>query len=219
MNEIVLDTDSIERFLLCVTDRPDGRCWIWQGSIQPSGYGQFWLNGKMVRPHRVAYTLWIGSIPEGKQLDHVRERGCISRACVNPAHLEAVTSRINTLRGDGFAAINLQKTHCPQGHEYSPQNTYARKGMRHCKTCLDERQRSRRAQRGPGESQRTVHGLTHDGSEIVRYDRAGRWFIEQGGSRKRVSLPEAVTAALGGVAYPNVIGGWRFDRALERTSK
>lgn len=36
----------------------------------------------------------------------------------------------------GMPAINAAKTHCPKGHEYTPENTYYReRGWRHCRTC------------------------------------------------------------------------------------
>jgi hypothetical protein len=35
---------------------------------------------------------------------------------------------------------NQRKTHCPQGHEYSIENTYIdHRGGRHCRTCYRER--------------------------------------------------------------------------------
>lgn len=33
------------------------------------------------------------------------------------------------------AAINREKTSCPQGHAYSPDNTYRTGGRRFCRTC------------------------------------------------------------------------------------
>lgn len=42
------------------------------------------------------------------------------------------------------------KTHCPQKHEYTPENTYTDKnGYRHCKTCRRSRMKDRR-KGGPG---------------------------------------------------------------------
>jgi hypothetical protein len=33
--------------------------------------------------------------------------------------------------------LNARKTHCPQGHEYTPENTYVQpKGSRACRTCM-----------------------------------------------------------------------------------
>jgi hypothetical protein len=49
--------------------------------------------------------------------------------------------------------INARKTHCPHGHEYTPENTIVRGGYhgRQCKTCLrayrNRREREKRAQK------------------------------------------------------------------------
>lgn len=107
-------------------------CWIWNG-CRVAGYGQFSVNGKGKRSHRIAYELLVGPIPVGLHLDHL----CRNPSCVNPAHLEPVTSRENTLRGNAMFAgdHNRRKTHCPYGHEYTPENTYRSKKGRECRTC------------------------------------------------------------------------------------
>ena len=37
---------------------------------------------------------------------------------------------------------NGLKTHCPKGHEYTPENTKMLKGRRYCRTCLRDYQRN-----------------------------------------------------------------------------
>jgi hypothetical protein len=76
----------------------DGACWIWQGKINRNGYGRVYWNGKEPVVHRVVFSLLVGKIPDGYLLDHVKEK-CRRRDCCNPAHLEPVTPRDNTMRG------------------------------------------------------------------------------------------------------------------------
>ena len=37
-----------------------GECWLFTGSVNNKGYGQFWLNGRCRLPHRVAMELSTG---------------------------------------------------------------------------------------------------------------------------------------------------------------
>jgi hypothetical protein len=83
-------------------------CWLWTGGLS-RGYAMFWLDGKNVKAHRFAYELLVGPIPEGLVLDHVVARGCKWRHCVNPAHLEPVTERVNILRGDSPLAASWRQ--------------------------------------------------------------------------------------------------------------
>jgi hypothetical protein len=113
-------------------------CVVWTGAKQRDGYGTFQMDGKSSLAHRVSYEALVGQVPTGLELDHL----CRVRACVRPDHLEPVTTRVNVLRGEGPTAVNAAKTHCPQGHPYSPENTRKRPcGRRMCRTCDRARKR------------------------------------------------------------------------------
>lgn len=90
----------LERFLEKVRIAGDDECWIWTGARTKAGYGQVYVKpGGREYVHRVAYKLWIGPLPDDLQIDHVKSRGCVSRLCVNPRHLEPVTNATNSRRG------------------------------------------------------------------------------------------------------------------------
>lgn len=108
-----------------------GECWLWLGWCSV-GYGYIEIAGRSVGAHRWSYEQAHGPIPNGLQIDHL----CRNRACVNPAHLEAVTSRINTLRGNGRTAQQARRTHCIRGHPFDMFNTrIGKRGDRHCRAC------------------------------------------------------------------------------------
>lgn len=63
---------------------------------------------------------------------------------------------------------------------------------------------------------RTVHGTDATGAEIVRYNRARKWYIEpKGGKRRQVSLTEAAQAAADGKAPLGRYGGTAFDARVK----
>ena len=99
-------------FAPCPVPRLKGDCWLWTASKHWRGYGWIGIDGRNRYSHIVVFLLAGGSIPEGKQLDHL----CRVTSCCNPNHLEAVTGRMNTLRGVGPSAQNSRKTHCIKGH-------------------------------------------------------------------------------------------------------
>lgn len=120
-----------------------GGCWHLNTKPSPSGYSRLSASGKVYRGHRYYYTLFKGPILDGLTIDHL----CRNRRCVNPAHLEPVTQRENTLRSPlARASINAAKTHCSRGgHPLSGENLYAAAaGRRVCVTCARDRARARR---------------------------------------------------------------------------
>lgn len=125
-----------QRFWEKVDSEDPAECWIWKGHTTCGGYGRFRMDGHNVFAHRFAYESIVGPIPDGLPLDHL----CRNRACVNPAHLEPVTHKVNILRGESPSARNATKTHCKRGHIFDRHNTYhIRTGGRACKQCMKER--------------------------------------------------------------------------------
>lgn len=128
-----------ERLLAKVHQCPLTGCWEWTAYRSQKGYGQTSYLGKNWPAHRLVYALLAGPIPEGMQLDHL----CRNRGCVNPAHLEPVTNRVNTARGNAGKHM-AAKTHCPAGHPYAGDNLYLHSdGRRSCRTCARERTQAR----------------------------------------------------------------------------
>lgn len=141
---------DIDRFWTLV-DRSGGAdaCWPWLSGTNPYGYGRF-----RVHPTTYLATRWLMSHLLGRALrwdGEVREfvcHRCDNPPCVNPAHLYI---------GDGFTNMQdcvargrnprAQKTHCPQGHEYTPDNTYVNGGRRTCRECALRRSRAQKARR------------------------------------------------------------------------
>lgn len=135
---------TLQRILSRLQPIPECGCWIWEGGLDPDGYAIGWADGKSVRVHRYVYKQLKGPIPQGLMPDHL----CRVRCCCNPDHLELVTNRVNLHRGVGVNPINSAKTHCPAGHEYTPDNTYVTSdGKRMCKTCHRETTRRNKSKR------------------------------------------------------------------------
>jgi hypothetical protein len=124
---------------------PNG-CLLWTGTTTgDDGYGRIMVDGQMVPVHRVMYEMFVGPIPEGLELDHVKALGCRHKNCASPVHLEPVTGRENKMRSDSVCAINNRKTRCKYGHKFTPENTYiSPKGYRYCRTCVRSRAKKRR---------------------------------------------------------------------------
>jgi hypothetical protein len=129
-------SETVKRFWAKV-EKTDG-CWLWTGGLNANGYGRFGAKRLNIHyAHRFSYHLEFGAIPDGAEIDHL----CRNRICVRPDHLEVVSHRQNIRRipKQEHGKFQRQKTHCPQGHEYTPENTYSYQGWRQCRTCREAR--------------------------------------------------------------------------------
>lgn len=88
--------DPASRFMKHVrkTRRKSG-CWDWTGAAKDL-YGAFQITPEQgpIRAHRAAWLLFRGDIPDGLAVDHL----CRRPICVNPDHLELVTTAENNRR-------------------------------------------------------------------------------------------------------------------------
>lgn len=70
---------------------PKTSCVIWQ-SCNERGYGVIKYQGKLRKTHRLAYEVYIGPLEPGSVVHHT----CSVRACINPKHLQQISSQNNT---------------------------------------------------------------------------------------------------------------------------
>ena len=133
------------RFFAKVVETASG-CWLWTASKDADGYGVFSgrPEGGTIRAHIWAYEFLICPVPDGLVLDHL----CRKRSCVNPWHLDPVTSAVNTLRGESMQAANAAKTRCKRGHPFTEDNTYiTATGSRSCRVCQSIHRANHRTKR------------------------------------------------------------------------
>ncbi len=77
----------------------ESRCWLWQRSTNSCGYPvvqmrlKGYRNPARVLAHRLSYYIFRRRPPKDRQIAH--DYRCISRRCVNPAHLGATMQSAN----------------------------------------------------------------------------------------------------------------------------
>ncbi len=117
-------------------------CLLWTGAVNESGYGRFYTpDGAFWTPHRLAYTLIHGDIPDGVELDHL----CRRPNCLERSHLEAVAPEENHRRRGIHHRLTTET--CSKGHPWTPENTGSNGKSRRCAQCNRDRVREWRRTR------------------------------------------------------------------------
>jgi hypothetical protein len=134
-----------ERLASRLVRQPNG-CLEWTGSISPKGYGRIRVNGKSLFTHRFAWELVNGPIPDGVLIRHYV---CDNPPCCEPTHLRPGTQTDNmadmVAKGRSGTRPGSAVTHCPDGHEYTSENTYVKPdGGRECRACRPKHRAKRK---------------------------------------------------------------------------
>ncbi len=118
----------------------DSSCIIWMGSADSHGYGRIKRGGRQYFAHRIALALEGRELSDNLPIDHL----CRNTLCVNPEHLEQVTTRVNTARGNGATAMKIRAAdqgRCINGHVLAEVGVHRQRNSTTCAQCGRDRVR------------------------------------------------------------------------------
>jgi hypothetical protein len=130
-----MDTTKLERKMKeKTTIDPLTGCWLYNGTIK-NGYGRIENNGFGYRVHRVSAVLYLGYVIDDETFEISHKPECPNKNCWNPAHLYIA------MHTENMTDKTRVRTHCKNGHEFTPENTYlnSRDNGRMCKICTKAR--------------------------------------------------------------------------------
>lgn len=117
-----------------------------KATVVPEGYHKVWLFGDGEKSyryiHRIMLEAFVGPSPEGHYGCHWDDdpgHNCLG----NLRWADPTENVLDCVRNGEHGMAN--RTHCPQGHPYSPENTYryfhGGTNVRRCKICTNVRGR------------------------------------------------------------------------------
>jgi len=82
--------------------------------------------------HRLVCGAWWGPCPQGMECRHLdgNPPNLAPSNLTWGTHLENILDKVRH-----GTVYQLNRTHCPHGHGYTPENTYTCRGHRQCRTC------------------------------------------------------------------------------------
>ncbi len=111
---------DIERFEKFYDSPSVTSCHNWNGGLSSDGYGSFWLSGRNVRAHVLAFVICNGYRPI------VVRHTCDNPRCVNPRHLIGGNYRDNALdareRGRTPRTSRVEKVRKPRKNTNGSKN-------------------------------------------------------------------------------------------------
>jgi HNH endonuclease len=189
---VTIDKILVKIILHEPTTLPTG-CWFYPHSTLRKGYIRVRCDGKDIMLHRLIYEHFRGPVPQGLLLDHL----CRNPGCCNPDHLEPVTSRENTMRGNTLARRWATADCCVNGNPWIPETTLRRKGgARRCRICIQDKTKRQLERIRQRTHCRQGHLLSPENVFVNRDGRRTCLICYRSGRRKKVpsTLPHDESA-------------------------